>query len=272
MAQEKLTDENERYIIDWLNDKNDGRPYFLLKFCQEERFAKDICAGNLFANTPKWFRNKENESGVRGQGDAYELILPMRFDKVEICNPQTKDIICELGNGSGQFQIKNDDVKPLVSFVGITINEMHPVRVTEDEACFRFPFSEEEFEHMSREFGPYCVVVGEKFLRQRISEYAETHHVNYIFDAVHYCESNNIDRMLAFGAAKSNRFLYKNEDLKYQREYRLALDMDLPKDHFIRLGNISAAASYIDSREMRNMEVVIHYQTKKVICDDSQLK
>lgn len=48
--------------------------------------------------------------------------------------------------------------------------------------------------------------------------------------------------------------------------------MDLPKDHFIRLGNISAAASYIDSREMRNMEVVIHYQTKKVICDDSQLK
>lgn len=70
MAQEKLTDENQRYIIDWLNDKNDGRPYFLLKFCQEERFAKDICAGNLFANTPKWFRDKENESGVRGQGDA----------------------------------------------------------------------------------------------------------------------------------------------------------------------------------------------------------
>ena len=130
MAQEKLTDENERYIIDWLNDKNDGRPYFILKLCQEERYTKDICAGNLFANTPKWFRNKENESGVRGQGDAYELILPMRFDKVEICNPQTKDIICELGNGSGQFQIKDDDVKPLVSFVGITINEMHPVRVT----------------------------------------------------------------------------------------------------------------------------------------------
>lgn len=116
------------------------------------------------------------------------------------------------------------------------------------------------------------LLLAKKFLRQRISEYAETHHVNYIFDAVHYCESNNIDRMLAFGAAKSNRFLYKNEDLKYQREYRLALDMDLPKDHFIRLGNISAAASYIDSREMRNMEVVIHYQTKKVICDDSQLK
>ena len=159
MAQEKLTDENERYIIDWLNDKNDGRPYFLLKFCQEERFAKDICAGNLFANTPKWFRNKENESGVRGQGDAYELILPMRFDKVEICNPQTKDIICELGNGSGQFQIKDDDVKPLVSFVGITINEMHPVRVTEDEACFRFPFSEEEFEPSVTVLPPISTIV-----------------------------------------------------------------------------------------------------------------
>lgn len=263
MAQEKLTDENQRYIIDWLNDKNNGQPYFLLKFCQEERFAKDICAGNLFANTPKWFRDKENESGVRGQGDAYELILPLQFHNMQIRNPETKEVICELENVRGRFQIKDDDIKPLVSFVGITINDMIPARVTENEASFRFPFTKEEFEHMADEFGPYCVIISEKYLRQKISKYAEFHNVDYIFDAVRYRKSNSSDRIQAYGSEKSERFLYKNDDLKYQREYRLAFAMNMPKDHFIRVGSLGSAASYIEANKLQDAEIVLPY--KKIL-------
>ena len=50
------------------------RPLFYLKFCSEEKFATDNCEGKLYANTPKYFREKEIESGERGQGDQFELM------------------------------------------------------------------------------------------------------------------------------------------------------------------------------------------------------
>ena len=64
--------------------------------------------------------------------------------------------------------------------------------------------------------------------------------------------------MKAFVEGNKKRFLYKNEDLRYQREYRLAVGIEMPKDHFLHFGKLESA-KILSADVLRNMEFSIEY-------------
>ena len=72
MKQIAISEEDRWKLVEQLESLAGRRPLFYLKFCSSEKFANDVCAGNLYANTPKYFREQEIKSGVRGQGDRFE--------------------------------------------------------------------------------------------------------------------------------------------------------------------------------------------------------
>ena len=75
-------------------------------------------------------------------------------------------------------------------------------------------------------------------LEEKIKEYCQQNEHEYCFEKVIYCCQNERERMMAFDNGAFKRVIYKNEDLKYQREYRLAIDMVIPDDHFLKIGKI----------------------------------
>jgi len=57
------------------------------------------------------------------------------------------------------------------------------------------------------------------------------------------------------------RFLYKNEDLSYQREYRFVAAYQMPCDHYIKIGRLTEA-KIIKSSELKNIVLRIDYVLK----------
>ncbi len=63
--------------IDEVVNQIGNTPIFYLKFTSQLNYAEDILRGELYANTPEFFRLQEEKSGERGQGDKNELIYDM---------------------------------------------------------------------------------------------------------------------------------------------------------------------------------------------------
>jgi len=256
--KDKLTQEDKDFLISQLENLMGTRPFFYLKFCSEEKFAQDVCNGDFYGNTAEYFRQKELESGERGQGDQFELILPIKTEKVSMFDYETGNLVAVFEGGNAKFQYKDDNVIPIVCFVGIPIREMDLIEADETHAVFQFPFSDEEYSKMKERFGAYCVVLSAKELEQRIDTICRNSECDYVFDAVEYCCQNRIDRMQAFVEGSKKRFLFKNEDLKYQREYRLAVAIEMPEDHFLHFGKLENA-KILPSDALQNMAFSIEY-------------
>lgn len=253
-----LTQEEKDYLIGQLEELMGTIPFFYLKFCGEEKFAQDVCNGDFYGNTAEYFRKKEIESAERGQGDQFELILPLKTEKFSMFDYETGNLVAVFEGGNAKFQYKDDDIIPIVCFVGIPIREMELIEADETHAVFRFPFSVEEYSTMKECFGAYCVVLSAKELEQRIETICRASECDYIFDAVEYCRQNRIDRVRAFVEGSKKRFLYKNEDLEYQREYRLAVAVEMPEDHFLHFGKLENA-KILSTDTLQNMAFSIEY-------------
>lgn len=256
-----LTQDDKDLLISQLEDLMGTSPFFYLKFCSEERFAQDVCNGDFYGNTAEYFRKKELESGERGQGDQFELVLPIKAEKVSMFDYETGNLVAVFEGGNAKFQYKDDDIIPIVCFVGIPIREMELIEADETHAVFQFPFSVEEYSTMKERFGPYCVVLSAKELEQRIDAICRSSECDYIFDAVEYCCQNRIDRMQAFVEGSKKRFLYKNEDLRYQREYRLAVAIEMPEDHFLHFGKLHNT-KILPADALQNLVFSIEYVSR----------
>ena len=255
-----LSEEDKNYLFDQLEGLIGKRPLFYLKFCSEEKFAKDVCNGDLYANTPDWFRMKEIESGERGQGDSQELIQIFHAEKAWIEDNETGDLFMTVTSADWSLRFGSDDDTPIVSFVGIPIRDMIVMDADESRVRFLFPFTEDEYASMEQKFGKYCVIIGARELEEKLRVFHKTHNLEYLFDQVIYCPQNRIDRMEAFNRGKPERYLYKNDDLAYQREYRFVPCIEMPEDHFIRVGQLETARVFMSS-QLKDFIFCLGYKT-----------
>ena len=175
-----------------------------------------------------------------------------------MCDAETGDIFLTAPKGTMRIQFKDDDVIPLVSFVGIPLSDMKLVYADDKRADFVFPFSEEEYVSMAKNFGAYCVIINGREIESHIRKYADASDCEYLFDKIEYCSQQRIDRIQAFNKRTKERFLYKNSDLAYQREYRLAFGHEIPDDHFIRIGTL-VNTKILKSEKLKDMCFSIEY-------------
>lgn len=257
-----LSLEEKAYLIDEINKQTDNRPLFYLKFCKEIKFAQDVCDGNLFGNTAEHFRKLEEKSRKRGQGDKFETILNFQTDNITVMDRKTNEVLLIAPKGYFSVQYGVDKVIPIVSFVGIPFEQMNIIEADETHASFTLPFTEKEYTSMKEEFGQYCVIISGGELETKIQNYCGLNGYEYIFGKVEYCKQNRIDRIEAFNTGSKTRFLYKNEDLDYQREYRLAVGIEIPDDHFIRIGKISSTF-IMKSEELKDLIFKLNYKSIK---------
>ena len=101
------------------------RPLFYLQFCSYEKFAQDVCNGDLYGNTAEFFRKREIETGERGQGDKFELLLSLETQNITVVDNETGKVVFTAPKGAFKVQFKNDDVILIVSFFGIPLGDKH---------------------------------------------------------------------------------------------------------------------------------------------------
>lgn len=255
-----ISKEERDFIVSELNKQTNGHPLFYLKFCKEEKFAQDVCDGNLYGNTAEYFRQQEIKSGERGQGDRFENILNIKTENITAVDRATGKIMFTAPKGTMSVQFGVDKLIPIVSFVGIPFEQVNIIEADETHISFMLPFTEEEYLSMEERFGKYCVVISGKELEGKISNFCNSNRYDYIFDRVEYCDQNRIDRIEVFKTGAKERFLYKNADLAYQREYRLAIGIEIPNDHFIRIGRFESAAC-IASEKLKDLYYTVNYKT-----------
>lgn len=256
--EDKIAQEALENLLSQLESFLGTKPICYLKFCSKEEYANSVLEGDLFSNTPRYFREKEKETGDRGQGDADELILALQTENILVVDNETGNPVFSFPKGKMRLRFNDDDSIPIVSFTGFTLREMKLVSANEKSATFVFPFSQEEYAEMGKQFGEYCVIIGARELEEKIASYCGNIDCEFIFDKVEYCSQNRIDRMQAFNTSSAERFLYKNEDLAYQHEYRMVLPIEMPADHYIRIGKLENA-KLIPSSMLQNLAFSISY-------------
>ena len=239
-------------------------PIFYLKFVSEEDYAKDILSGKLYANTPEYFRNKEIETRKRGQGDKNELKYTMPLIDLKFYDSDTKELQFEISKASGVVQYHGDDNTPMVCFVGIPMYQMKILDEDDDGIIIGFPFSETEYATMEEQFGRYCVLLSGYALLESFSELNSK--VGWNFRKIQYVASNYLKKAESYFNPTIDRYFYKDDDLKYQREYRLILACEMPEDHYIKIKPFctehgrAKEACYFDSSILRNMRLYVNKQ------------
>jgi hypothetical protein len=255
-----ISQEEKDYLINQIEALIGERPLFYLKFCKEKDWANDVANGNLYGNTVEYFRKLEVESGEQGQGDKHELLNIIEVQRATAIDPETGNIILTTSSGQMKVEFGADKLIPLVSFVAISLRDMVLYHYDEKHAEFHFPFTDEECRTIKTKFGDYCTIVGAREIEAKIDQYCDKVRADYIFDKVVYCSQNTIQRMDAFNRGDKERFLYKNEIFAYQREYRLAVAIEFPDDHFIRIGKLNSA-NVFKSEEICNFRFSVEYTT-----------
>ena len=152
-----ISNEEKKRIRKDLSDFFGERPLFYLKFCGQESYAEQAVDGDLYANTVEYYRKKEEETGIRGQGDRFELTASYTAPYCVLYADGRK--VAYGRNLKSSFHYKQDDSVPIVCFVGFPVKEMDVVDIGENGITLSFPFSEEEYQTMEKEFGKYCAIV-----------------------------------------------------------------------------------------------------------------
>lgn len=255
-----VSEDERKIVVNQIKKFVGANPLFYLKFVKERNFAEDIKNGKLYSHSAAYFRDLEINSGECGQGDQFELINIIECTDMKFINQDTGNCDFTLPKVNLKIRFESDDNVPIVSFVGLTIDDLVLDYYDENHASFLFPFTEEEFDDMCKKFGPYCTLIDGIQLRNVIEKFSYDNKVDYIFDKVQYCTHNTIERIQAFANVLNERFLYKNENFKYQREYRLAINMQIPNDNFIRIGSCIKVVNCLKSSELKNIYLSIGYE------------
>ncbi len=213
-------------------------PLLYLKHAKEKEWAEDLYNGKLFMNTVKFFRELEEKTGKRGQGDRHELLQRLKLTNGRIINNDTNEVFLEFSAANATIEIKGDQDKYLYCISGITIDDLELSGLGKSSVEFKLPFTEQLIESLKKDFGEHVVLVSGPGFRQKINNLINEGKVQAVFGKVKYCEPNTLQRMEAFNTFSAERFLYKDIDLAYQKEYRLAVGKEFVKDNYFNIGSL----------------------------------
>ena len=209
--------------------------YFLTKMFGSEDFSKAFRSGKLYANRLSFFRKLE--AGQRG--DPHEGVFVVS-DKGVL----TLTATFPGGSDTITFTEKDFAGPPLlmpdsVSFLNIFCMHMAHCRefaLSSAASETRVKLDLEIPEACIREFGPYAVIITHpgKFLA-RVKRMADLQSHQWRYGPVEY-QDRPWNLMHSIGAA-----FYKIPDLSYEREYRLAFDINAEDDKAVclEIGDIS---------------------------------
>lgn len=212
---------------------NDTQFFAFLKFTSKENYADGFLNGDWYSNTANYFIQLEKETNKRGQGDKNEVSYNMPHIGIKIIDPTTNTVILETKTASGRIFRNEDGETPLICMVGIRPSDLIEDEQFKGQGVYKLPFSTKEYEEMNSTFGEWCLLITVDAMAKRIKELDAKFNVN--FSQIKYVNPSDEEKALAYFQSKPERFFYKDEDLSYQREFRICIHTAMPHNHIFKV-------------------------------------
>ena len=248
----------EQYKEEFL-DQFGNRVFAYLKFTGCEAWGNDVVNGNLYMNPIKYYRDLEVNSGIKGQGDSGELKLISDNVELKVIIPGTGDEVL-LNPKQIKFEYTQDEQIPVFCVMGIKYKDLIVYDYDEETIKFKFPYSKEEIEQLKKDFGEYVVLVFPVGFKAAVQKAANNQNIQVYFGEVHYCDANSEERHDAFFNSDVQRFLYKDLDFSYQKEFRLILNQAITDGNFFEVGSLSDCAQLFLVDDLLNGLLIAEYQ------------
>lgn len=237
------------------------RPLFYLKFTKEKEWAEAVQNGNLYMSPIVALRDIEKKSGQKGQGDIKEASLYSQDVKVKII---TEDgCVIPLESKSVKFEYTDDKFTPIFCVSGITMKDLNVVDFSEESITFTIRFDTDEFERIKKEFGEYVVLLYPQHFEKAIHTTLQEQNLNGFFEPVRYCHPNLDEKHDAFYLGKGSRFLYKDTEFEYQKEYRFVLDAQITEGKYFNVGSLANCSALLITDELLDKRFTLFYDFEK---------
>lgn len=256
ISREKLKDDLKHIIGD--------EPIFYLKFTGIPERAQEIVDGNFYVNTVQYFRDLEESSLKKGQGDRNELKQHLELFNVNIIEHDTNKLFMSFPTAKATIEITGDSEVYLFCLTGINIDDFEIIEHDDNCVKLRLPYSEDDIQNIKNDFGNYVVIINGRDFRNLIYDKLINSGIEAIFNKVIYCEQNTIQRINAYGKLLAERFLYKEMFFNYQKEYRLAVNKNHVEKNRFKIGSIKRISHICTVDELVNYGITINYELQEI--------
>jgi len=234
---------------------------FFIKFFQEEKFADQFVAGELYLNTLAYFKSIESESDD-GRLDSTEAIAHWW---------QPDDILIKLNMpGIGETEISKKDLAAPVSMSFdyhnyVNLLCLYAMHITGFSVLDggKIDCSNSSIEELRRQlriderclkFGRYAVVINAVPFMTRLKEVLTSQGRRFKYKLVEY-----YDDTVFHGAIPTDEIPFrKQKRFSYQQEFRICVypKVMIKAPITIKIGNISSMCGKVESTQLNNLLVV----------------
>ena len=235
------------------------RPLLYFKITSKKEWAEDVVSGNLYTNPVKILRDIEAKQGRKGQGDIREVSLNSKNAKVTLIHHETGQIF-HLDTQNVRLEHTDDKNTPIFCVLGITINDVVIDHYDEESITFRLSLKEDEVQKFKQEFGDYSVLLFPQPFEYAIHKALNVQQIKGFFNAVRYSIPNSKERHDDFFNDNGKRFLYKDIEFSYQREYRLVLNKSIQEGEHFKVGSLAHCSKILMTDDLIDLSIKLMYQ------------
>jgi hypothetical protein len=238
----------------------EGMVYYLLKFGRHKQYLESLRSGNIYMDRFRTYVEQERREKKKGQGDSFEASLVVHTLSGEFRNPETDELIFEMGPGRLVLTPSGFLDRPVFCSMALDASMMEVVDDCGEYYNIRVIFSDEQKELLPKVFGEHVVSIEFPGFFERIHSWFYKHKMPVIAGMVDYDDLsiNSYKRLELFNKQDPNLFLIKSKELAYQNEYRFVpFTLEITEPMIINVGDLSKIAQIHNSVELLNSEIFL---------------
>lgn len=211
----------------------DGILFFLKFGCRKK--LEDLQKGTLYMKNFKFYKDLEKRDKQKGKGDITEASQFLSGVNFKLIDKDTNNIFVVGKARSGLIENKDDELKPVFCLYSIDTNSLTNVQKNNDIITGDLVFSKEDKELILKKLGESVLIISPYHFVNILKSRFKENDLEYGSGKVKYDDFNinNYERLLDYIDAKNRRFFWKNNDFKYQKEYRIVVLNRNVDDHMI---------------------------------------
>lgn len=236
-----------------VSEKPNCTPLVFLKFSKEKWILESMQKGNLYLNTLKYFVDLEKKE-AKGIADNYEAGLYL--NSMNFIGKNISDGT-EVFRATGECTIYNnaDLRKHILCMTGLYLNNFSITEKQDGTLNAKINFTDKEKEKIIDKLGKYVLVAYAKDLKENITSNFKKDNIYYACGNAIYDDYsvNGLTRILDYTNDNNEKFFYKDNLFKYQKEYRFTvLNQDSYKPFIKTINDMSKYASILETKDLFN--------------------
>lgn len=242
----------------------------LVKF-SDKKYLESFQKGNLYLNTLEYFQKLEEQAKEKGMGDANEGRLVLTELDIQIRDYETGNIVMEGKASRSALTAQEDSEKHVLCTSYIDFGSLDITEQGEGYIKGKTVFTEEQQLEVRSHFGKYALITFYSDFVNNINKSFKEQGIQCVSNKVKYTNYsiNYKDRIESFMGNTSDKYLWKDNYFKDQKEFRLVVfEKDSKEAITIKIDDMTKYSAIIPVEQLFNdgfeIECRFNHETEKL--------